>query len=144
MAKSIAYASLTRSLRDSYAYLTRLLRVSQVQRMRDSYRGQEAGRLAFMIQEKLLDAAEVICATCLTAGSDMLSKRDFGCVLLDEATQSTEIATLVPIVDRCDEIEVGERRRFKRLLMHLGRASLLSDRAGGRVIGNVYEQIIKR
>jgi len=70
-------------------------RYEDVRRMREQFRGQEASRLLFLIQDKILEAAEVICATCMTAGSDMLGKRNFTRVLLDEATQSTEIATLV-------------------------------------------------
>ena len=55
----------------------------------------------------------MICATCMTAGSDMLGKRNFTHVLLDEATQSTEIATLVPIVDTCSRLVlVGDHRQL--------------------------------
>jgi regulator of nonsense transcripts 1 len=88
-------------------------RHGDVQRMREMGRYPEAARLLFMIQERILENAEVICATCMTAGSDMLAKRTFSSVLLDEATQSTELATLVPLVDTCQRLVlVGDHRQL--------------------------------
>jgi hypothetical protein len=50
------------------------------------------------LQDQAMDSADVICATCISAGSGMLVKRNFTHVLLDEATQATEVAALVPTV----------------------------------------------
>eukprot|EP00754_Rhynchopus_humris_P005162 Rhum_TRINITY_DN12585_c0_g1::Rhum_TRINITY_DN12585_c0_g1_i1::g.52443::m.52443/K14326/UPF1, RENT1; regulator of nonsense transcripts 1 len=41
--------------------------------------------------------AEVICATCISSGSNVLTGVNFPFVLIDEATQATETSTLVPL-----------------------------------------------
>jgi len=49
-------------------------------------------------QVAALRRAQVVCATCSGAGSEMLGKLTFPSVLLDEASQATEPSTLVPLV----------------------------------------------
>ena len=51
-----------------------------------------------------LQRADVICATCIGSGSDMLSKYAFHTVLIDECTQATETAVLVPISRGCQQL----------------------------------------
>ena len=48
--------------------------------------------------------AQVICATCIGAGADILSKLRLPCVLVDEATQATEAATLVPLCRGAEQL----------------------------------------
>jgi superfamily I DNA and/or RNA helicase len=48
-------------------------------------------------RQRKIRSAEVVCATCIGAGSDALERFKFPAVLIDEATQATEGATLVPI-----------------------------------------------
>ncbi|KAF9265736.1 P-loop containing nucleoside triphosphate hydrolase protein [Marasmius fiardii PR-910] len=50
------------------------------------------------IRRELLDQADVICTTCLTAASMSLNLADFPVVFLDEASMSTEPASLIPIM----------------------------------------------
>ena len=54
--------------------------------------------------QKLLAEAEVICATCIGSGSDMLSRFRFHTVLIDEVSQATETACLVPISQGCQQL----------------------------------------
>ena len=52
-----------------------------------------------------LKKAEVICCTCIGSGSDVLDKIKFHTVLIDEATQATETATVVPIMNsNCERL----------------------------------------
>jgi hypothetical protein len=53
---------------------------------------------------RLLQQAEVICATCIGSGSEMLSKYAFHTVLIDECTQATETSVLVPISRGCQQL----------------------------------------
>ncbi|KAI8467725.1 MAG: P-loop containing nucleoside triphosphate hydrolase protein [Monoraphidium minutum] len=48
-------------------------------------------------RKEVLDAAEVVCATCSGAGDNDLNGRTFRMVVIDEASQATEPATLVPL-----------------------------------------------
>ena len=49
-------------------------------------------------EREILQAADVICCTCIGAGDPRLSNFRFRQVLIDEATQATEPEALVPIV----------------------------------------------
>lgn len=46
----------------------------------------------------VLDSCEVVACTCTAAGESSLSGRTFQMVVMDEATQSTEPCTLVPLL----------------------------------------------
>ncbi|RAH15488.1 MAG: hypothetical protein CMB56_003125 [Methanobacteriota archaeon] len=50
------------------------------------------------IIEDIIDDSEVIVATCIGVAHKSIADRKFPVVLIDEATQATETATLVPIV----------------------------------------------
>ena len=54
--------------------------------------------------QRLLSGAEVICATCIGSGSEMLSKYAFHTVLIDECTQATETSVLVPVSRGCQQL----------------------------------------
>lgn len=55
-------------------------------------------------ERELLDAADVICTTCTTAGDPRLSSLRFRSVLIDEATQACEPEALIPIVHGCKQL----------------------------------------
>lgn len=55
-------------------------------------------------ERELLDAADVICTTCVTAGDPRLSSLRFRSVLIDEATQACEPEALIPIVHGCKQL----------------------------------------
>ena len=63
--------------------------------------------------KRLIDSADVICTTCVGAGAGNLTKRVFAAVLIDEASQATEIATCVPIACGCQQLVlVGDHHQL--------------------------------
>jgi superfamily I DNA and/or RNA helicase len=49
------------------------------------------------IVNKILNEARVVCTTCISAGSKIFDDTKFRKLLVDEASQATEPAILVPI-----------------------------------------------
>ncbi|HJM67764.1 MAG TPA: AAA domain-containing protein [Candidatus Thalassarchaeaceae archaeon] len=65
---------------------------------RDIKKGwKEVRRIENQMRDDILEHAQVICATCVGAGDFLLDSRRFPLVLLDEATQATEPASLIPL-----------------------------------------------
>ena len=65
---------------------------------RDINKGwKEVRRIENQMRDDILEHAQVICATCVGAGHLLLDSRRFPLVLLDEATQATEPASLIPL-----------------------------------------------
>ena len=81
---------------------------------RDLSRGwKEVRRLERQIRDDILDRAQVLCCTCIGSGHDLLDGRSFSRVLIDEATQATEPASLVPLVKGSRQIVlVGDHRQL--------------------------------
>jgi regulator of nonsense transcripts 1 len=61
---------------------------------------------ASMMKEKMkiLKNAQVVCCTCIGSGGDILDSMTFERVMVDEATQATEPAVLVPIARGCRQL----------------------------------------
>lgn len=53
---------------------------------------------------EILQSAEVVCATCVGSGHEMLDDFQFEIVVIDEATQATEPSSIVPLVKRCEQL----------------------------------------
>lgn len=53
------------------------------------------------VVKTILKQAKVVCTTCISAGSKILEKTQFPRLLVDEASQATEPAILVPICNEC-------------------------------------------
>ena len=81
---------------------------------RDLNRGwKEVRRIERQMRDDILDRAQVLCCTCIGVGHQLLDGRRFARVLLDEATQATEPASLVPIVRGARQIVlVGDHRQL--------------------------------
>ena len=81
---------------------------------RDLNRGwKEVRRIERQMRDDILDRAQVLCCTCIGVGHQLLDGRKFTRVLLDEATQATEPASLVPLVRGARQIVlVGAHRQL--------------------------------
>ena len=81
---------------------------------RDLNRGwKEVRRIERQMRDDILDRAQVLCCTCIGVGHQLLDGRKFTRVLLDEATQATEPASLVPLVRGARQIVlVGDPRQL--------------------------------
>ena len=81
---------------------------------RDLNRGwKEVRRIERQMRDDILDRALVLCCTCIGVGHQLLDGRRFSRVLLDEATQATEPASLVPLVRGARQIVlVGDHRQL--------------------------------
>ncbi len=81
-------------------------------------------------KEKLqaLQNAQIICCTCIGSGADILDNMAFERVLVDEATQATEPAVLVPLTRSCRQLVlVGDHCQLP--------PTVLSTRAGEEGLG---------
>ena len=92
---------------------------------RDISKGwKEIRKLEQRITDDILDRAEVICTTCIGAGHPILGDRRFTHVLIDEATQATEPASLVPIVRGARQLVlVGDHRQLPPTVISLRAAN---------------------
>ncbi|MBR80137.1 MAG: hypothetical protein CMA88_05100 [Euryarchaeota archaeon] len=81
---------------------------------RDLSRGwKEIRRIEGEIRDDILDKANVLCCTCIGSGHEILDGRKFAQVLIDEATQATEPAALVPLVKGARQVVlVGDHRQL--------------------------------
>lgn len=65
------------------------------------------------IRKRLVEKADVIACTCITAGSSLFNKCVFPVVLIDEAVQATEPQSLVPLIYGCSKlILVGDHKQL--------------------------------
>ncbi|KAG7344032.1 superfamily I DNA/RNA helicase [Nitzschia inconspicua] len=60
--------------------------------------------MAFKERMKQLKKAQIVCCTCIGSGGDILDAMTFDRVLVDEATQATEPAVLVPLMRGCRQL----------------------------------------
>lgn len=77
--------------------------VDRPQTNNNSYVNTSTGT-AFKEKIKVIRNAEVICCTCIGSGSEILDNMTFERVLVDEATQATEPAVLVPLARGCRQL----------------------------------------
>jgi hypothetical protein len=78
---------------------------------------QRKNELDREIAKKIIDGARVVCTTCTGAGSALLKDKKFTRVLVDEACQATEPATLIPMVYGCSELVlVGDDKQLPPLV----------------------------
>jgi len=73
---------------------------------------EEAKKLEKNALKKLLDEADIICATNSSSGSEILRNHEFEAVFIDEATQSMEPACLIPMIKGKKWILAGDHNQL--------------------------------
>ncbi|MGM0444799.1 MAG: IGHMBP2 family helicase [Bacillota bacterium] len=66
----------------------------------------------------LLEKADVVCATNSTAGSELLSEYNFDLIVIDEATQSTEPAALIPFIKGKKAVLIGDHKQLPPTILN--------------------------
>jgi regulator of nonsense transcripts 1 len=81
---------------------------------RDIKKGwKETRRIENQIRDDILDKTQIVCCTCIGSGNQILDGRRFPQVLIDEATQATEPASLVPLIRGARQIVlVGDHKQL--------------------------------
>ncbi len=73
---------------------------------------KEIERLENKAVEELLDQADVICATNISAGSELLEDIKFDLSVIDEATQATQPAALIPYLKAEKTVLIGDHKQL--------------------------------
>ena len=105
---------------------------------RDISRGwKEVRKIESQMRDDILDRAQVLCCTCIGSGHELLDGRRFSRVLIDEATQATEPAALVPLVRGARQIVlVGDHRQLP--------PTVISQRAkNGGLSRSLFERMVE-
>ena len=69
-------------------------------------------KLENMAVEELLNEADIICTTNITAGSELLENIKFDLSVIDEATQATQPAALIPYLKANKTILIGDHKQL--------------------------------
>ena len=98
---------------------------------------KEMRRIESEMTASVLDEAEVVCATTIGSGHQILGNRKYPIVLIDEATQASEPSALVPINRGCRQlILVGDHKQLP--------PTVISDRAESGGLGqSLFERLHK-
>lgn len=78
----------------------------------------EIDRLEDSAVNKILNDAEVVCATNSTAGSEIMNGRNYDLLVLDEATQSTEPEALIPLAKAGRAVLAGDHRQLPPTILN--------------------------
>jgi regulator of nonsense transcripts 1 len=87
--------------------------------------------------DDILRECDVLCATCITVGVVMLSSLRFTHVLMDEATQATEVSSLIPLIRGCRKLVlIGDHKQLP--------PTLLSQRAQELGLGlSLFDRLVR-
>jgi hypothetical protein len=65
------------------------------------------------VEQAAVEAAQVVLTTCVGSGHELLAETKFEKVLMDEATQSVEPVTLIPLMRGCDQVVlIGDHKQL--------------------------------
>ena len=94
----------------------------QAAAMRDSIRGltgpayarqrKQATQLELTAAKSILKSVDVVCTTCVGAGDELLEDLTFSATVVDEATQCTEPAALIPLTKALSAVLVGDSKQL--------------------------------
>ena len=78
----------------------------------------EAERLEQEAIDEILSAADVVCSTNSTAGSDLLQHQTFDTLIVDEATQATAPSCWIPMMHARRAILVGDHKQLPPTILN--------------------------
>ncbi len=85
--------------------------------------------------KRIIQEAEVICATNSTVGSEILKGAKFDFAVIDEATQSTEPSTLIPVLKTKRFIMAGDHKQLPPTILN-------EDAARGNLSKSLFERLL--
>eukprot|EP01133_Synstelium_polycarpum_P013891 gene13891-16387_t len=72
------------------------------------------------VRKRLISSVDVICATCISSGNDILADEPFPIVVVDEATQATEPAILIPLLKSSEQLFLfGDQNQLSPTVMSI-------------------------
>lgn len=85
---------------------------------------------------RIIKAAEVICATNSTAGSEILKSAKFDFAVIDEATQSTEPSSLIAVLKAKRFIMAGDHKQLPPTILN-------EEAARGSLSTSLFERLLQ-
>ncbi|KAF8969557.1 ATP dependent helicase [Flammula alnicola] len=120
---SVAFLTLHQQVANSTTHveLQKLIMLKNEQGELSSNDERKYKTLIRQCEKEILNAADVICCTCVGAGDPRLSKLKFRTVLIDEATQAAEPGAecMIPLVLGCKQVVlVGDHQQLGPVIMN--------------------------
>ncbi|KAK0530268.1 ATP-dependent RNA helicase [Tilletia horrida] len=104
---------------DTHIELQKLIQLKNEQGELSSSDERKYKALTRACEKEILNAADVICCTCVGCGDPRLSKLKFRTVLIDEATQAAEPECMIPLVLGCKQVVfVGDHLQLGPVIMN--------------------------
>ena len=99
---------------------------------------QNAATIKFGMMKRKISDAQVICATCVGSTSDYLKSMTFTRVIIDEATQATEMASLIPLIRNCQQLVlIGDHKQLPPTVL-----SVFAQSKGMTI--SLFERLVKQ
>lgn len=118
---SVAFLSLHNQVAnaDTHRELQKLIQLKTEQGELSQVDEKKYKALIRAAEKDILNAADVICATCVGCGDPRLAKFKFRTVLVDEATQAAEPECMIPLVMGCKQVVfVGDHQQLGPVVMN--------------------------
>ncbi|KAM0792340.1 ATP-dependent helicase NAM7 [Microbotryomycetes sp. NB124-2] len=104
---------------DTHSELQKLILLKESQGELSSSDERKYKALTRSCEREILNAADVICATCVGCGDPRLAKIKFRTVLIDEATQATEPECMIPLTFGAKQlVMVGDHSQLGPTIMN--------------------------
>ncbi|KAL4510686.1 hypothetical protein ABPG72_004840 [Tetrahymena utriculariae] len=108
----------------------------------ESFKKQQTGKnpisAKFMFMKKLISESQVVCATNVGSMSEYLKEQNFTRVIIDEATQATEMSTIIPLINKAQQVVlIGDHKQLPPTVL-----SSLAQSKGMTI--SLFERLVKQ
>ncbi|KAL4464082.1 hypothetical protein ABPG74_006019 [Tetrahymena malaccensis] len=108
----------------------------------ESFKKQQQGKnpisAKFMFMKKLISESQVVCATNVGSMSEYLKDQNFTRVIIDEATQATEMSTIIPLINKAQQVVlIGDHKQLPPTVL-----SSLAQSKGMTI--SLFERLVKQ